>query len=86
MLDTGTASPVPAPLPISDDAILAEDGCDQFWDAAIPAVGEDSLVAATDELDVGSSVVNHVVAIARAACLHSDHVQIVAACDDLGIA
>jgi hypothetical protein len=86
VLDTGTALAVLTPRPIADDPVLAEDRRDELWNAAVAAVGKDSLVVSAYGLDAGLSIVNDIVAISWTAGSHGDHAQIGAADDDLRVA
>jgi len=73
VLDTRTALAVLTPRPIADDPVLAEDRRDELWDAAVAAVGEDSLMVSAHSLDAGLSIVNDIVAISCTAGCHGDH-------------
>ena len=86
VLDTCASFAMLTPRTIAKDAVLAEDRRNELWDTAIATVGEDSLVAPTDHLDVRGPVVNNIIAIARTASGDGDHAEITATYDDLGVA
>lgn len=86
MLDTSASAAVAAPRGVTHDPIRSKDGCDELGDATVAAIGEDSPVLLALRLDRRASVVNGVVAVARATRGRSDDSQIGSPHENLCIA
>ena len=75
MLDPGTSTAMTAPRRITHDAASAEDRRHELWNATIATVGEDAPVQLT-RLDLRTTVVDCIVAIARTAGGSRDDLEI----------
>jgi hypothetical protein len=76
MLDPGTSTAMTAPRRITHDAASAEDRRHELWNATIATVGEDAPVQLTQRLDLRTTVVDCIVAIARTAGGSRDDLEI----------
>lgn len=86
VLDACTSTAMPAPRGIAHDAASAKGRCDELGNAAIAAVGEYTPVPRTQRLDLRTTVVDWIVAIARAARSGRDDLEVTMTHEHLCIA
>lgn len=86
MFDAGSAPTMSAPASISEDSPACEPGRDELRHTSVPAVGEDAAMPSAEPLEVAASVVNQIVAVARSAACHCQHLEVSTADKDLRIA
>ena len=86
VLDPGAAPAMDSPSPVAHDATAAKARRTQLLDAAIAAIGEHTSMRPTEGLDWRVSVVNWIVAVARAAGDGRHDRQVTATDQELGIA
>jgi len=80
-----STSTMAAPCSVSKDPVPAKRRCDELGISAVPTVGERATVLLAKRLDVRSSVVYRVVAVAGNTCGCGDDSQIAPADQDLGV-
>lgn len=76
MLDACTSTAMTAPRRITHDVAAAKGRRHELWNAMIAAVGEDTSVLLTQRLDLRTTVVDWIVAIARAAGSRRDDLEV----------
>jgi hypothetical protein len=86
VLDTSSSAPMAPPPPIPDDAISAKHRSDELRYASIATVREDATMERAQGLDGRASVMDWIVAIARAAGHRGYDPEVTPADQDLGVA
>lgn len=86
MLDAGASSSMTRPGAITADETTLKHRRNELRNTAITAIGEDAPVGSAKRLDVGATIVNRIVAIARPARGRGDNPQITATRENLRIA
>lgn len=76
VLDACASTAMTAPRRVAHDAASAKDRCDELWNATVAAVGEHTPMPLTEHLDLRTTVVDWIVAIARTARGSRDDLEV----------